>query len=101
MPVEEIKAKRWTCGGCGRSVITAEDEKPEGYHGTMELVTRKGEQGGEVYACKRGCIQKAVRAAVGAVSLTDDEDDAPAEGEGFRSEPEKARPHPAYDNQAV
>jgi hypothetical protein len=80
MPVEEIKAKRWTCGGCGRSVITADDEKPEGYHGNMELVTRKGEQGGEVYACKRGCIQKAVRAAVGDGSQADDEDDEVAPG---------------------
>lgn len=83
MPVEEIKAKRWTCGGCGRTVITAEDEKPEGFHGAMELVTRKGEQGGDVYACKRGCIQKAVRAAVGDGQSDADEDEQVEPGNGL------------------
>jgi hypothetical protein len=65
MAVEEIKAKRWTCDGCGKSVKTEAHETPEGYHGTVELTTKKGEIGGIFYACKRGCIQMAVRTAVG------------------------------------
>ena len=78
MPVEEIKATRWTCGGCGRSVITAEDEKPEGFHGDVTMLSRKnnGELGDDWYACKRGCIQKAVREAVGD-NGKDDEDVSP------------------------
>lgn len=82
MAVEEITAKRWTCDGCGSSVKTEADEKPEGFHGKAEFVTRnKGEQGGEFYACKRGCIQKAVRSAVGdgaqAESETEEENVSP------------------------
>lgn len=67
MAVEEITAKRWTCDGCGSSVKTEQDEKPEGFHGKVELSSRKnnGEMGGDFYACKRGCIQKAVRSVVG------------------------------------
>jgi hypothetical protein len=65
MPVEDVPAKRWTCAGCGRSVLLEADEKPEGYHGLMELITRKGETGGDVYACRKGCIHKAVLAVTG------------------------------------
>lgn len=65
MAVEEITAKRWTCDGCGNSVKTEADEKPEGFHGKAEFATKKGETGGTFYACKRGCIQKAVRSVVG------------------------------------
>lgn len=96
MAVEEITAKRWTCDGCGSSVKTESDEKPEGFHGAAEFVTRKGEQGGEWYACKRGCIQKAVRSVVGDGAQTESDDEIPAEG--FRSEPEKM---PMLDGQAV
>jgi hypothetical protein len=31
MAVEEITARRWTCDGCGNSVKTEADEKPEGF----------------------------------------------------------------------
>jgi hypothetical protein len=65
MPVEDVPAKRWTCAGCGRSVLLEADDKPEGYHGLMELITRKGETGGDVYACRKGCIHKAVLAVTG------------------------------------
>lgn len=60
MPVEDVPAKRWTCAGCGKSVLLEQNEKPEGYHGQIELVTRADETGGEVYACKKGCLLKAV-----------------------------------------
>ena len=76
MAVEEITAKRWTCDGCGSSVKTEADEKPEGFHGKAEFITRKnGETGGEFYACKRGCIQKAVRATVGDGGAQAEEDE--------------------------
>lgn len=77
MAVEEITAKRWTCDGCGSSVKTEADERPEGFHGKVEFITRKnGETGGKFYACKRGCIQKAVRAVVGD-GAQNDEDEVP------------------------
>lgn len=60
MPVKDVPAKRWTCAGCGKSVLLELDEKPEGYHGEIELITRRDETGGEVYACKKGCLLKAV-----------------------------------------
>lgn len=80
MAVEEITAKRWTCDGCASSVKTEADEKPEGFHGKAEFITRKGEQGGEFYACKRGCIQKAVRSVVGDGLKDIFEPDVPDEG---------------------
>lgn len=80
MAVEEITAKRWTCDGCAKSVKTEADEKPEGFHGKVELATKKGETGGEFYACKRGCIQKAVRSVVGDGQNDVDEDDEVAPG---------------------
>lgn len=99
MAVEEITAKRWTCDGCGSSVKTEADEKPEGFHGKAEFATKKGETGGEFYACKRGCIQKAVRSVVGDGLQDVFEKDVP--DEGVEDEPGKAQLHPAYDNQAV
>jgi len=83
MPVEDIPAKRWTCAGCGRSVITAVDEKPEGYHGAMELVTRKGETGGSVYACKKGCLLKAIGSVTGDTGKDDTEDEQAESGNGL------------------
>jgi hypothetical protein len=81
MAVEEITAKRWTCDGCGSSVKTEADEKPEGFHGKAEFATKKGETGGTFFACKRGCIQKAVRAVVGDGAQNGaDEDDEVAPG---------------------
>jgi hypothetical protein len=65
LPSEEIKAVKFTCGGCGATAIVEEGARPEGYHGRIELATIKGETGGEVYACRKACIRAAVLNATG------------------------------------
>ena len=76
MSSEEIKAVKYTCGGCGRvTIIEQGEQKPEGYHGLMEFVSSRGEIGGEVYACRKGCLLKAVTAIVDPRADDDDIDD--------------------------
>lgn len=90
MSSEEIKAVKFTCGGCGGTAIVEQGIRPEGYHGRMELATVKGETGGEVFACRKACIRAAVLNATGGNGsdlVEDAETPAFAEGEGFRSEP--------------
>lgn len=84
MPSEEIKAVKFTCGGCGATAIVEQGARPEGYHGRMELATVKGETGGEVWACRKACIRAAVLNATGgnATDLAEDvEPPSPAEAQ--------------------
>lgn len=75
MASEEIKAIRYTCGGCEKSVIVEQGAVVEGYHGTIELITRDRVVEGEVYACKPGCIKGAVLAATSTGSVVESEPD--------------------------
>lgn len=75
MSSEEIKAVRFICLGCGKRIIVEQGEKPEGFHGLMEWLTPKTEQRGQVYACRRACVQKAVLTAVGYDGVSTGRDD--------------------------
>lgn len=82
MPSEEIKAVKFTCGGCGATAIVEQGARPEGYHGRIELATIKGETGGEVYACRKACIRAAVLNATGGNGTDLPEDaETPAEAQ--------------------
>lgn len=61
MSREEVKATRVTCDGCGSvTLIEADDELPYGWHGNHMNIGDWGGTGGSWYACKRGCILKAI-----------------------------------------
>lgn len=53
------------CDGCGmmRHTDPASGELPYGFHGNVSLVDSHGADGGDWYACGRGCVQRAVLAA--------------------------------------
>jgi hypothetical protein len=66
MSNKEIVAEEYTCGGCGATTIVRKGERPEGYHGNLELVTKDGELGGKIFACpKKACLRTAVNAITG------------------------------------
>lgn len=55
----------FTCDGCGRTAVVDVDVDglPTGYHISVTEVTGAGAAGGDVYACRRSCILKAVDVA--------------------------------------
>lgn len=67
MAIEEIQAVEYTCNGCGSTTLTrVGDPKPKGYYGTAELINEDGEWMGKFYACRKGCIHRAITAVTGA-----------------------------------
>jgi hypothetical protein len=46
----------------------------------MELITRRGETGGSVYACRKGCLLKAVGAVTGDNGKEESDEDDVAPG---------------------
>jgi hypothetical protein len=61
---EEVKAERYTCDGCGSvHLILTGEELPYGWHGSHMNIGNWGGNGGTWFACKRGCILKAMDAS--------------------------------------
>lgn len=83
MASEEIKAVKYTCGGCGATAIVEQGARPEGYHGRIELATIKGETGGEVFACRKACIRAAVLNVTGGNGADLPEEDEKSERGGL------------------
>lgn len=65
MSQRDVAVTEFTCDGCGRRALIDVEAvgPPIGYHITVTEVTGAGAGGGEVYACRRSCILKAVDAA--------------------------------------
>ena len=65
MTKRDVQLTEYTCDGCGRrAVVDLEvDGLATGYHLSVTSVTGAGADGGDVYACRRSCILKAVDVA--------------------------------------
>jgi len=61
-----VDAMKFECDGCGRTFLVDIEVggPPHGYHGEVSMVDESGGWGGEWFACQRGCIKRAVLAAV-------------------------------------
>lgn len=75
MVIKKISAVQWTCdGGCGLTKLVPEGGVPEGYHGTVTLLSNKiGDTKGEFWACKKGCIRPAILSVTGESEETEPE----------------------------
>jgi hypothetical protein len=75
MAIKKIPAVQWTCdGGCGLTKLVPEGGMPEGYHGTVTLLSNKtGDTKGEFWADKRGCIRAAILSVTGEADVAEQE----------------------------
>ena len=79
MAREEVDAVRWTCDGCGSYALA--DEKsglPAGFvfDLTFTATDATAIEWADVYACRIGCVRKAIKTLTGARDLSE-----PVEGQ--------------------
>ncbi len=65
MTRREVTLTEYTCDGCGRTAVVdvEADGLPTGFHLSVTEVTGAGADGGDVYACRKSCVLKAVSVA--------------------------------------
>ncbi len=69
MAREEVDAVRWTCDGCGSYALAdADSGLPAGFVFDLTLTAVDAERSEytDVYACRIGCVRKAIKTLTGA-----------------------------------